>query len=82
VWSGITHLLPTTGRIFWPFIAGTPLHAGLVIIVPNVKPALQRQLFETALGLISERDLVNTVIEVGYSDEQIECRQYPLSLGS
>jgi hypothetical protein len=34
-------------------------------------PALQRQLFETALGLISERDLVNTVIEVGYSDEQI-----------
>ncbi len=59
----------------------TPLHAGLVIIVPNVKPVLQRQLFETALGLISERDLVNTVIEVGYSDEQIECRQYPLSLG-
>jgi hypothetical protein len=33
------------------------------------------------LGLISERDLVNTVIEVGYSDEQIACRQYPLSLG-
>jgi hypothetical protein len=48
------------------------LHAGLVIIVPNVKPALQRQLFETALGLISERDLVNTVIEVGYSDEQTD----------
>jgi predicted nuclease of predicted toxin-antitoxin system len=60
----------------------TPLHAGLVIIVPNVKPALQRQLFETALGLISKRDLVNTVIEVAYSDEQIECRQYPLSLVS
>jgi predicted nuclease of predicted toxin-antitoxin system len=53
----------------------TPLHA-------NVKPALQRQLFETALGLISKRDLVNTVIEVAYSDEQIECRQYPLSLVS
>jgi hypothetical protein len=31
----------------------TPLHAGLVIIVPNVEPALQRQLFEAALGLIS-----------------------------
>jgi predicted nuclease of predicted toxin-antitoxin system len=59
----------------------TPLHAGLVIIVPNVKPALQRQLFETALGLISERNLVNTVIEVVYSGEKIECRQYPLSLG-
>ncbi len=59
----------------------TPLHAGLVIIVPNVKPALQRQLFEAALRLIGERDLVNTVIEVGYSDEEIECRQYPLPLG-
>jgi hypothetical protein len=43
----------------------TPLHAGLVIIVPNVRPALQRQLFETALGLISERDLVNTVMAPG-----------------
>jgi hypothetical protein len=40
--------------------------------------ALQRQLFETALDLISERNLVNTVIEVGFSDEEIECRQYPL----
>jgi hypothetical protein len=28
--------------------------------------------------LISERNLVNTVIEVGFSDEEIECRQYPL----
>jgi len=56
----------------------TPLHAGLVIIIPNVKPALQRQLFEAALRLIGERDPVNTVIEVGFSDEEIECRQYPL----
>jgi hypothetical protein len=30
----------------------TPSHSGLVIIVPNLKPALQRQLFETALGLV------------------------------
>ena len=50
----------------------TQLHAGLVIIVPNVKPALQRQLFKAPLSLIGERDLVNTVIEVGYSDEEIE----------
>ena len=47
---------------------------GFCVIVPNVKPALQRQLFETALRSISERDLVNTVVEVGYSGEQIECR--------
>ena len=60
----------------------TQLHAGLVIIVPNIKPALQRQLFEAAPNLIGERDLVNTVIEVGYSGEEIECRQYSLPLGS
>ena len=59
----------------------TQLHAGLVIIVPNVKPVLQRQLFEAALRLIGERDLVNTVVEVGYSDEEIECRQYSLPVG-
>lgn len=59
----------------------TKLHAGLVIIVPNVKPVLQRQLFEAALRLIGERDLVNTVVEVGYSDEEIECRQYSLPVG-
>jgi nucleoside-diphosphate-sugar epimerase len=59
----------------------TTLHAGLVIIVPNIKPALQRQLFEAVLHLIGDRDLVNTVIEVGYSDEKIECRQYALPPG-
>ncbi len=59
----------------------TPLHAGLMIIVPNVKPALQRQLFDAVLGFASERDLVNTVIEVEYRDEEIECRQYPLPPG-
>ena len=56
----------------------TPLHAGLVIVVPNVKPALQRELFEAALGSINERDPVNTVIEVAYRGNEIECRQYPL----
>ncbi len=41
-----------------------PLHAGLVIIVPNVKPALQWQLFEAALGLIKIRDQVNVKIAI------------------
>jgi predicted nuclease of predicted toxin-antitoxin system len=59
----------------------TPLHAGLVIIVPNVKPALQQQLFEAALRFIGDRDPVNTAIEVGYRDDEIECRQYTLPPG-
>jgi predicted nuclease of predicted toxin-antitoxin system len=72
----------TNNRVdFLALYRRTPLHAGLVIIVPNVKPALQRELFEAALRLIDEGDLVNTVIEVGYRDDEIECRQYPLPQG-
>jgi predicted nuclease of predicted toxin-antitoxin system len=72
----------TNNRVdFLALYRRTPLHAGLVIIVPNVKPALQRELFEAALRLIDEGDLVNTVIEAGYRDDEIECRQYPLPQG-
>jgi predicted nuclease of predicted toxin-antitoxin system len=53
------------------------LHAGLVIIVPNVTPVLQRELFQVALDFIVDRDLVNTVVEVEYRGKDIECRQYP-----
>lgn len=31
-------------------------HSGLLIIVPNVTPTLQRELFEVALRFISERE--------------------------
>lgn len=54
------------------------LHAGLVIIVPNVTPALQCELFQAALRFIGERELINTVIEVKYRGKEIECRQYAM----
>jgi predicted nuclease of predicted toxin-antitoxin system len=57
------------------------LHAGLVIIVPNVKPVLQRELFQVALDFIADRELVNTVVQVEYRGMAIECRQYPLPPG-
>jgi hypothetical protein len=56
----------------------TRLHAGLVIIFPNVTPALQHELFHAALRFISERELVNAVVEVEYRGKEIECRQYLL----
>jgi hypothetical protein len=40
------------------------LHAGLVIIVPNVIPARQRKLFRAALSHIGQRDLINAMLEV------------------
>jgi predicted nuclease of predicted toxin-antitoxin system len=51
-------------------------HAGLVVIVPNVPPARQRELFNAVLDHIGGRDLINTVIEVSFARQQIECVEY------
>jgi hypothetical protein len=43
----------------------TELHAGLIVIVPNVTPTTQRELFDRALQEISElSDMINKVVEV------------------
>lgn len=55
-----------------------PLHAGLVIVIPNVTPFRQRELFSAVLDHMGKRELVNAVIEVGYHGDQIECREYSL----
>ena len=55
-----------------------PLHAGVIIIVPNVTPILQRELFKAALDHIDARDLTNSVVEVEYEGNQIECSEYAL----
>jgi predicted nuclease of predicted toxin-antitoxin system len=55
------------------------LHAGLVILVPNVTPARQRELFDALLIHIAERDLVNAVIEAEFVDDEIHCIEYPLA---
>jgi hypothetical protein len=55
-----------------------PLHAGVIIIVPNVTPIRQRELFRAALEHIGTRDLTNTIVEVKYSGERIECSEYSL----
>ncbi len=54
------------------------VHAGLVIIVPNVTPIRQRELFQAALDHIGKGEIVNAVLEVEYRGDQIECREYPL----
>lgn len=73
------YTLVTNNRVdFLTLYQRAPLHAGLIIIVPNVKPALQQELFRAALHAIGSRELVNTVVEVEYSGKEIECRQYPL----
>jgi predicted nuclease of predicted toxin-antitoxin system len=51
-------------------------HAGLVVIVPNVTPTRQRELFNAVLDHVSSRELINTVIEVNFVRQQIECVEY------
>lgn len=55
-----------------------PLHAGVIIIVPNVIPLYQRELFSAALRHIGARDLTNAVVEVKYADNRIVCSEYGL----
>jgi predicted nuclease of predicted toxin-antitoxin system len=61
---------------FIALYAGEDLHAGLILILPNVTPAVQRDLFRAALGEIGGRDLVNTVMEVDLSGTVITLREY------
>jgi hypothetical protein len=53
------------------------LHAGLIIIIPNVTPSLQRDLFQGALSHIGERNLINVVLEVTFAGTAVICREYP-----
>lgn len=39
------------------------LHPGLIVLVPNVLPAVQRTLFKAALEHSAGRDLMNTALE-------------------
>ncbi len=55
------------------------IHAGLVILIPNVPPAVQRELFNAALkDLDTAPGLVNEAIEVGVVDGEIEITRYTL----
>jgi predicted nuclease of predicted toxin-antitoxin system len=58
-----------------------PLHAGLIVIVPNVAPSQQRQLFAAALKHIGNRDVTNTVVEVRLVDGEIRPSEYELPSG-
>lgn len=63
---------------FLTLYGGSQVHAGLVVVVPNVAPQRQRELFQAALDHIRQREIVNAVIEVHYLGNKIECQEYPL----
>ena len=54
------------------------IHPGLVIIVPNVVPAIQRALFAAVLDYIGDRELVNRAIEIKLSGYTTEIEEYEI----
>jgi predicted nuclease of predicted toxin-antitoxin system len=54
------------------------LHAGLIIIVPNAAPTIQRAMFEGAIHYLAGRDLINSAIEVSLKGKAVKYVEYPL----
>lgn len=55
------------------------LHAGLIIIVPQVVPALQRELFDLILrDLAAGEELLNEVVEISIEGEEAVLNRYSL----
>ncbi|MEZ5784322.1 MAG: DUF5615 family PIN-like protein [Rhizobiaceae bacterium] len=66
-------------RDFRKLYAREEVHAGLILIVPQVLPALQRELFEVALdNLPTDCDLLNEIIEVTIDDGAARITRYTL----
>lgn len=55
-----------------------PLHAGLIIRIPNAEPALQRILFQGVVHYLDGRELVNAGLEVDEDGENMEIDEYDL----
>jgi predicted nuclease of predicted toxin-antitoxin system len=67
----------TNNRVDFAALYGREdIHPGLIIILPNVVPRLQRELFRAALTYIGDRELVNTVLEVDLTDAGARCREF------
>lgn len=72
----------TNNRVdFIRLFARIDLHAGLILIVPNTVPVLQRALFEGAILYLAGKDLVNSVVEVNLEGKKVKCVEYPLPEG-
>ena len=57
------------------------LHAGLIIIVPNAAPAIQRAMFEAAILYLSGKELINAAIEVSLDGKSVKCVEYRIPTG-
>jgi predicted nuclease of predicted toxin-antitoxin system len=72
-------LVTNNARDFRRLYAREPLHAGLVIVVPQVTPVRQRILFDALLGESrGEEQFVNEVIELEVDSGEVVISRYSL----
>ena len=71
-------LVTNNAADFRRLYADLDLHAGLIIVVPNVKPSRQQVLFEAVLDHLGLQTLVNTVVEVEFEDDRVAITEYNL----
>ncbi|TWB09314.1 putative nuclease of predicted toxin-antitoxin system [Nitrospirillum amazonense] len=72
-------LVTNNASDFRRLYAVQPLHAGLVIIIPNVGRVVQRQLFKAALDQLAELgEPVNQVLEIDLVGDEVTIGVYDL----
>lgn len=71
-------LVTNNAADFRRLYAREELHAGLVIIVPQVSPDRQRSLFATTLDELADEELVNQVIELELAGDELIFNRYAL----
>ena len=72
-------LVTNNASDFRPLYAARPLHAGLVILLPNVGRDLQQRLFRAALDeLATTGEPVNRVLEVDLDGDEVTLTLYDL----
>ena len=71
-------LVTNNAADFRRLYADLDLHAGLIIIVPNVPPKQQQILFKAVLNHLGTKVLVNTVVEVEFEGDQVAIIEYGL----
>jgi len=67
----------TNNRVdFMRLFGKMELHAGLIVIVPNVVPSVQRALFEAAILYLAGKEPINSAIEVIVEGKTVKCIEY------
>lgn len=75
-------LVTNNASDFRALYAMQPLHAGLVIIIPNVNRAMQQRLFRGAIDeLATLGEPINRVLEVDIDGDEVTFNLYDLPAG-